>query len=116
MEVLKSDSGKLLYFEVVNILNKGPGASSSNSVKYATSSVTDYLDSCNCSEISEENLMNIMKILNQKKFTKNECYQFLNIRPKNMLEMQLILNLDKYFNSEEEIEEFLRSTQLFFNP
>lgn len=109
MEVKNAKSAMLSNFEVLSLLNeiqKGHGKQQKMHTNLATVSyeIVQYLENTTCAKQSPDVIANFMKALDSYKLTKAEKLQFVNLRPKSAVEIQLIV---------EESEERLTEAQIY---
>lgn len=109
MEVKNAKSAMLSNYEVFSLLNelqKGHGKQQKMHTNLATVSyeIVQYLENTACAKQSPDVIANFVKALDPYKLTKAEKLQFLNLRPKSAVEIQLIV---------EESEERLTEAQIY---
>lgn len=109
MEVKDAKSAMLSNFEALSLLNeiqKGHGKQQKMHTNLATVSyeIVQYLENTACAKQSPEVIKNFMNALEPYKLTKAEKLQFLNLRPRTAVEIQLIV---------EESEERLTEAQIY---
>ena len=109
MEVKDSKAAMLSNFETLNLLNgiqKGHGKQQKLHTNLATVSyeIVQYLENTACAKQSMEVIGKFMRAVYPYKLTKAEKLQFLNLRPRTAVEIQLIV---------EESEERLTEAQIY---
>ncbi|WAR23069.1 RPC9-like protein [Mya arenaria] len=112
MEVKKEKSAMLSNYEVLALLQdiqKGHNKQKKMHTNIATVSyeIIQHLENTACAKQSPEVISNFMKALEPYKLTKAEKLQFLNLRPRTAVEIQLIVEESEERLTEDQIYELL---------
>lgn len=105
MEVKNTKSAMLSNFEALSLLNEiQKGHGKQKNLATVSYEIVQYLENTACAKQSPEVIANFMKALEPYKLTKAEKLQFLNLRPRTAVEIQLVV---------EESEERLTEAQIY---